>query len=65
MKKWYLSKTLWFNVFSILLIVVQYYNDVHIIPLEMQAPIMAIINILLRAVTILPITQRRNKNVNQ
>ena len=58
MKKWYYSKTMWFNVLSISLIIAQYMNDVHIIPLELQAPIMAIINILLRYVTNQPIQKK-------
>lgn len=49
---------MWFNVLSISLIIAQYANDVHIIPLEMQAPIMAIINLLLRYITTQPIQKK-------
>ena len=51
MKKWYRSKTLWFNILSILILVIQYGGDVHIIKLELQALLMAIVNILLRSIT--------------
>lgn len=61
MKNWYRSKTLWFNILSVLILVIQYCGDVHIIKLELQALLMAIINIILRAITNKPIKRRRRK----
>ena len=50
-KSWYKSKTMWVNIISIAIIIVQYYSDRYIIPLEAQAPILAILNIMLRTIT--------------
>ena len=59
MKKWYTSKTLLVNILSIAIIVIQYCIDVRIMPLEVQAPVLAIINILLRIITSEPIKKKR------
>lgn len=51
MKKWYWSKTLWTNVLLIVGIVIQSVTGKEILPLEVQASIIAIANIILRAAT--------------
>jgi hypothetical protein len=50
-KVWYGSKTLWFNVVTILLGVVQVVTDVYPIPTEYLALIMGTGNVLLRFIT--------------
>jgi hypothetical protein len=50
-KKWWKSKTLWFNALSIAIVIIQALTDTNYIPIEIQAPTMAIMNILLRSVT--------------
>lgn len=55
MKRWYLSKTLWVNLIAIIAIVLQGINSTWIIGPEIQGGILAIINVILRAVTGEPI----------
>jgi hypothetical protein len=65
MKKWYYSKTLWINLLSILILVLQYCGDIHIINLELQLLLMAIFNMLLRSITKQPIRDdNKNKKIN-
>lgn len=54
-KSWYKSKTMWLNILSIVVVIIQYYTDTNVIPLELQVPIVAIINIFLRSITGTPI----------
>lgn len=54
-KSWYKSKTMWINILSIIIVTIQYFTDIHIISLELQIFITAIINIFLRYVTSTPI----------
>lgn len=48
-KKWYSSKTLWFNILSLLVIIIQSAIGQQFIPIDMQATLLAIINLGLRA----------------
>ena len=50
MKKWYLSKTLWVNIVALAAIIAQTAAGFVIDP-ESQAAILAVINLILRAVT--------------
>jgi len=57
-KIWYLSKTLWINVLAIVAIIVQGtlgYN----ISAEMQVSLLAIINIIMRAITNQPLREKK------
>jgi len=49
-KEWFLSKVLWVNTIGIVAIIVQSYTEFIIDP-AMQASILLIINIILRAIT--------------
>lgn len=51
MKSWYASKTLWVNAVAIIAIVLQGINSTWIIGPEIQGGILAVINVILRAVT--------------
>lgn len=46
-----LSKTFWVNIIAILALVVQYYRQDFVISPEIQASILAVINIILRLLT--------------
>jgi len=50
MKKWYLSKTLWVNIIALTAIIAQTTTGFVIDPAS-QAAILAVINLILRAVT--------------
>lgn len=50
-KKWFYSKTLWFNILSIIAMLLQTNSGVTIIPVEIQATLLAIVNVLLRTIT--------------
>lgn len=50
-KKWYLSKTLWVNAISIVAIAAQGITGHEVISLELQASILAGINMILRFIT--------------
>lgn len=52
-KKWYLSKTLWANVISIIILTIQNGTGTQIlnVPMAAQATIIAILNIILRTIT--------------
>lgn len=54
MKTWYLSKTLWLNVIVITALIAQTYTGFIIDP-EAQAGLLAVINLILRAVTKAPL----------
>lgn len=51
MKPWYYSKTLWINLIAIIAIGIQTVNSSYIISPEIQGGILAIINLVLRAIT--------------
>jgi hypothetical protein len=51
MKKWYLSKTLWVNVISLIAIIAQLVTGKEIISKEAQGLFLTGINIILRIVT--------------
>jgi hypothetical protein len=51
MKKWYLSKTLWVNVVALVAIIAQGVTGKDVLAPEVQGSILAIINLILRAVT--------------
>lgn len=51
MKKWYESKTLWVNAIAILAFIVQIQLGKDLISPEVQASLLAIINLFLRLVT--------------
>ena len=63
MKKWWQSKTMWFNILSISIVVVQYGASIKVIPPELLTPIVAIINIMLRSITKTAI-EKEDKYVN-
>ena len=50
-KKWYLSKTLWFNILSILAMLLQTGSGIMIAPPEIQVTLLAVVNVLLRSIT--------------
>jgi len=50
MKKWYLSKTLWVNIVALAAIIAQTTTGFIIDPAS-QAAILAVINLILRAIT--------------
>jgi hypothetical protein len=50
-KKWYTSKTMWFNLLSVALVIVQYSTDTKLIPLETQVFLVSLINIFLRSIS--------------
>ena len=49
-KKWWLSKTLWVNLISILAVVLANKTDINLSS-EMQVQIIAVVNIILRLIT--------------
>jgi hypothetical protein len=49
-KEFYLSKTFWINIVALVAIVLQSYTEFIITP-EIQASILVIINLILRAIT--------------
>lgn len=51
MKKWYRSRTVWFNIITIALGVVQVVSDVYAIPTDMLALVNGVGNVLLRFLT--------------
>jgi len=60
MKPWYLSKTFWFNVLYLVLGVATYFGWLDFKPdtntIELASVVVAVINIILRYVTTVPIT---------
>ena len=57
-KKWYLSKTLWFNLVALVIAVLANYGYVGELPEDWQvfvAPIIALVNFVLRLLTKEPI----------
>ena len=50
-KKWYLSKTLWINVLSIVGILIQTKLGNPIIAPELEVTLLSVINIIIRTVT--------------
>jgi len=54
-KKWWLSKVLWTNAIALVAMIVQGVTGKEVIPLEMQASILAGINMILRFVTKSPV----------
>jgi hypothetical protein len=50
-KKWYTSKTLWANAVAIAGIVLQGVTGKEVFPVEYQAPILGVVNMVLRVVT--------------
>jgi hypothetical protein len=55
MKKWYTSKTIWVNALALGGLILQTATGNDILPLDVQAPLLIIINLILRAVTKTPI----------
>ena len=53
--KWYVSKTLWTNAIALIAMIVQGVTGKVIISLELQATILAVINMLLRLITKSPV----------
>jgi hypothetical protein len=54
-KSWYLSKVLWINLIAIVCLAIQTFNSNFIISPEIQAGVLGIINLILRATTNLPL----------
>lgn len=50
-KKWYVSKTLWINVFMLLAIIVQQATGYDLLTSEVQASLIVVINVFLRLIT--------------
>ena len=53
--KWYASKTLWTNAVALVAMIVQGVTGKVIISLELQATILAVVNMLLRLITKSPV----------
>lgn len=53
---WYASKTLWANAIALVAMIVQGVTGKVIISLELQATILSVVNIALRAITKKPIS---------
>lgn len=51
MKKWYKSKTVWFNVITLLLGCVAVFNDIYPIPAEYVALVNGMGNVFLRFIS--------------
>lgn len=51
MKKWYTSKTLWFNIVTISLGMVQVVSDVYAVPTDILALVNGVGNVVLRFLT--------------
>lgn len=60
MKKWYQSKTLWYNIVTIALGIVQVVSDVYIIPTEILTLVNGIGNVVLRFLTSTGIQVKRS-----
>lgn len=54
-KKWYLSKTLWVNLIAIIAIAAQGITGKEVINVELQASILAGVNMVLRLITKQPV----------
>ena len=50
-KSWFLSKTLWVNVISIIAMAAQGIAGKEIIPMELQATALGLVNMILRLIT--------------
>jgi len=50
-KKWFLSKTVWVNVIALIGVMLQAIYNKEVIPVELQATIISVINLLLRTIT--------------
>lgn len=51
MKKWYTSKTIWFNVITVALGIMQVVSDTYPIPTEALSMIIGVGNVVLRFLT--------------
>lgn len=56
MKKWYTSKTIWFNIITIVLGIIQVISNSYAIPSEILATINGVGNLILRVITSTSIT---------
>jgi len=50
-KKWFLSKTVWVNVIALIGVMLQAIYNKEVIPVELQATIISVINLFLRTIT--------------
>jgi len=50
-KRWFLSKTVWVNVIALIGVMLQAIYNKEVIPVELQATIISVINLLLRTIT--------------
>ena len=50
-KKWYKSKTVYLNLIALILLIVQSAVGVEVIPVELQATIVSILNLAARTIT--------------
>jgi len=50
-KKWFLSKTVWVNVIALIGVMLQAIYNKEVIPVELQATIISVINLFLRSIT--------------
>lgn len=56
-KKWWMSKTLWFNGLSIIVLVVDHLSGQNVIPKEAAVSIIGVVNMILRVVTNKPVSK--------
>ena len=54
-KKWFFSKTIWANAVSLVLILIDHFAGMKLIPADVAAAAVAALNVLLRIVTKQPI----------
>lgn len=50
-KKWWMSKTVWLNVIALIGVMLQSMYNKEVIPVELQATILSVVNLLLRSIT--------------
>ena len=50
-KRWFLSKTVWVNVIALIGVMLQAIYNKEVIPVELQATIISVINLFLRSIT--------------
>jgi len=50
-KRWFLSKTVWVNVIALIGVMLQAIYNKEVIPVELQATIISVINLFLRTIT--------------
>lgn len=65
MKKWYLSKTLWVNVISLVALIIHGVSGVDWLDFEAQAILLSAINIILRFVTKEEINWKKGEDINE